>query len=150
MLRFRPRYLKRYRRIADVLVRHGFGALVAQLGLDQALDFRQRLAPVSDEPVTRKTAAVHLREAIEELGPTFIKFGQIASTRPDMFPPEFINELAGLQEKSRRRHGTRSRPPSKRSWAAPSPNCSSSWILPRLPRLPWVRCTRLCCPTGPR
>ena len=98
MLRFRPRYLKRYRRIADVLVRHGFGALVAQLGLDQALDFRQRLAPDPEQPVTRKTAAVHLREAIEELGPTFIKFGQIASTRPDMFPPEFIDELAGLQD----------------------------------------------------
>src|SRR5512137_1113206 len=99
MLSLRPRYLRRYRRIADVLVRHGFGALVAQLGLDQALDLRQRLAPDPEQPVTRKTAAVHLREAIEELGPTFIKFGQIASTRPDMFPPEFIDELAGLQDK---------------------------------------------------
>jgi ubiquinone biosynthesis protein len=98
MLRFRPRYLKRYRKIADVLVRHGFGALVAQLGLDQALDLRQRLAPPPEQPVTRKTAAVHLREAITELGPTYIKFGQIASTRPDMLPPEFINELAGLQD----------------------------------------------------
>jgi ubiquinone biosynthesis protein len=98
MMRFRPRYLKRYRRIADVLVRHGFGALVVQLGLDQALDVRRRLAPAAEEPVTRKTAAIHLREAIEELGPTFIKFGQIASTRPDMFPPEFIDELAGLQD----------------------------------------------------
>jgi YihY family inner membrane protein len=45
MLRFRPRYLRRYRRIAEVLVRHGFGAIVAQLGLDQALDLRRRLAP---------------------------------------------------------------------------------------------------------
>ena len=98
MLSLRPRYLKRYRRIADVLVRHGFGALVAQLGLDQALDLRQRLAPDPEQPVSRKTAAIHLREAIEELGPTFIKFGQIASTRPDMFPPEFIDELAGLQD----------------------------------------------------
>jgi ubiquinone biosynthesis protein len=98
MLRFRPRYLRRYRRIAEVLVRHGFGALVAQLGLDQALDLRQRLAPDPEQPVTRKTAAVHLREAIEELGPTFIKFGQIASTRPDFFPPEFIDELASLQD----------------------------------------------------
>ena len=48
--------------------------------------------------MSRKTAAIHLREAIEELGPTFIKFGQIASTRPDTFPPEFIDELAGLQD----------------------------------------------------
>ena len=102
MLSLRPRYLKRYRRIADVLVRHGFGTLVAQLGLDQALDFRQRLAPDPEQTVTRKTAAVHLREAIEELGPTYIKFGQIASTRPDMFPAEFINELAGLQDEVRR------------------------------------------------
>ena len=99
MLRFRPRYLKRYRKIADVLVRHGFGALVTQLGLDQALDFRQRLTPPPEQPVTRKTAAVHLREAITELGPTYIKFGQIASTRPDMLPPEFIDELASLQDK---------------------------------------------------
>ena len=99
MLRFRPRYLKRYRKIADVLVRHGFGALVAQLGLDQALDFRQRLAPPPEQPLTRKTAAIHLREAIAELGPTYIKFGQIASTRPDMLPPEFIDELASLQDR---------------------------------------------------
>jgi ubiquinone biosynthesis protein len=99
MLSFRPRYLRRYRSIAEVLVQHGFGALVAQLGLDQALDLRRRLVPDPEQPVTRKTAAVHLREAIEELGPTFIKFGQIASTRPDMFPPEFIDELAGLQDK---------------------------------------------------
>jgi ubiquinone biosynthesis protein len=98
MLRFRPRYLSRYRRIAEVLVRHGFGALVAQLGLDQALDLRRRLAPPPEQPVSRKTAAVHLREAIEELGPTFIKLGQIASTRPDFFPPEFIDELASLQD----------------------------------------------------
>jgi ubiquinone biosynthesis protein len=79
-------------------VRHGFGAIVAQLGLDRALDLRQRLAPAPEQPTTRKTAAVHLREAIVELGPTFIKFGQIASTRPDVFPPEFIDELASLQD----------------------------------------------------
>jgi ubiquinone biosynthesis protein len=98
MLRFRPRYIRRYRRIAEVLVRHGFGAIVAQLGLDRALDLRQRLAPQPEVPVTRKTAAVHLREALEELGPTFIKLGQIGSTRPDFFPPEFIDELSRLQD----------------------------------------------------
>ena len=98
MLRFRPRYLKRYRSIAEVLVRHGFGAIVVQLGLDQALGLGRRPPPDLEQPVTRKTVAVHLREAIEELGPTFIKFGQIASTRPDIFPPEFIDELAGLQD----------------------------------------------------
>src|SRR5512139_1216309 len=98
MLRLRPRYLRRYRRITEVLVRHGFGAIVAQLGLDQALDLRRRLAPPPEQPVTRKTAAVHLREAIEELGPTFIKLGQIGSTRPDVLPPEFIDELASLQD----------------------------------------------------
>ena len=98
MLRFRPRYLRRYRRIAEVLVRHGFGAIVAQLGLDQALDLRRRLAPEPELPVTRKTAAVHLREALTDLGPTFIKLGQIASTRPDFLPPEFIDELANLQD----------------------------------------------------
>ena len=97
-MRLRPRYLRRYRRIAEVLVRHGFGAIVAQLGLDQALDLRRRLAPPPEVPVTRKTAAVHLREALQDLGPTFIKLGQIASTRPEFLPPEFIEELSNLQD----------------------------------------------------
>jgi ubiquinone biosynthesis protein len=97
-MRIGRRYLTRYRQIAEILVRHGFGALVAQLGLDQALDLRRRLGREPEQPVSRKTAAIHLREALQDLGPTFIKVGQIASTRPEFLPPEFVDELANLQD----------------------------------------------------
>ena len=97
-MRIHRRYLTRYRQIAEVLVRHGFGAIVAQLGLNQALDLRYRLSPEPERPVSHKTAAIHLREALEDLGPTFIKLGQIASTRPEFLPPAFIEELANLQD----------------------------------------------------
>ncbi len=98
MLFLRPRQLARYRKIAEVLVRHGFGAVVAQLGLDRALRLPARLFRREPPPATPRTAAVHLRLALEELGPTFIKLGQIASTRPELLPPAYINELAKLQD----------------------------------------------------
>jgi ubiquinone biosynthesis protein len=91
---FRPRHLGRYRRIAEVLARHGFGAIVAELGIDPTLGFGRR----QPEPTTRRSAAVHLRQALEELGPTFIKFGQIASTRPEILPPAFLDELSNLHD----------------------------------------------------
>jgi ubiquinone biosynthesis protein len=95
---FRPRYLRRYRRIAEVMARHGFGAIVTQLGLGGALDLPSRILRRDYEPATERTAAIHLRLALEELGPTFIKLGQIASTRPEILPPEFLFELANLQD----------------------------------------------------
>ena len=91
---FRPRHLGRYRKIAEVLARHGFGAIVAQLGIDPTFGLSRR----QPEPVTRRSAAVHLRQALEELGPTFIKFGQIASTRPEIMPPAFLAELSNLHD----------------------------------------------------
>jgi ubiquinone biosynthesis protein len=91
---FRPRHLRRYRKIAEVLARHGFGAIVAQLGIDPTFGLSRR----QPEPTTRRSAAVHLRQALEELGPTFIKFGQIASTRPEIMPPAFLEELSNLHD----------------------------------------------------
>lgn len=92
-----PRRLKRYRQIIEVLGRHGFGAILAQLDLDNQLRlprlFRQRPPWTSEF-----TAAEHLRLAFEELGPTFIKLGQILSTRPDLVPASYITQLRQLQD----------------------------------------------------
>jgi ubiquinone biosynthesis protein len=72
--------------IAQVAVRHGFGYL---------LEGRRGHAPVDGSPTARGR---HLREMLDELGPTFVKFGQLLSTRPDIVPPDIIAELRGLQD----------------------------------------------------
>jgi ubiquinone biosynthesis protein len=93
----RPRHLRRYGQIAEVFTRHGFGAIVAQLGLTRYLNLPQRLVS-REPPPTDVTAAIHLRLALEELGSTFVKMGQLLSTRPDLLPPDFITELSKLQD----------------------------------------------------
>jgi ubiquinone biosynthesis protein len=95
-----PRHLGRYREIVEVLVRHGFGAAVSQLGVGRRLGLPLRLLRLTRSPEDHVTPAQHLRLALEELGPTFIKFGQIVSTRPDLLPPDFIAELSRLQDQA--------------------------------------------------
>src|ERR1700742_4899678 len=81
----KQRNLGRLSEIAQVAVRHGFGSLV---------DGRK-----AGDPAIEGTArGRHLREMLDELGPTFVKFGQLLSTRPDIVPPDIISELRGLQD----------------------------------------------------
>jgi len=91
-----PRHLGRYRQIVEVLVRHGFGDALSQLGLGRRLGLPLRL--LRRDRAAEITRAQRVRLALEELGPTFIKFGQIISTRPDLLPPDFITELSRLQD----------------------------------------------------
>ncbi|NTU85292.1 MAG: AarF/ABC1/UbiB kinase family protein [Chloroflexales bacterium] len=91
------RYLGRYREIAQVLVGHGFGALVNQLGLVSLLSLPRRMVMRVPPPEPLGTAA-RLREALVALGPTFVKLGQALSTRPDLLPADFVHELGKLQD----------------------------------------------------
>ena len=93
----RYKHLKRYQEIVQVLARHGFGNLIDQLELVPYLPLPRRLfRGVTAEPPL--TTPERMRLAIEELGPTFIKFGQIMSTRPDLIPPRYIAQLVRLQD----------------------------------------------------
>ncbi len=94
------RHLNRYRQILSVLLSYGFGDLVDLLSLDQYLDVGLKLISKDrTAPVARDSRAVRIRMAIEELGPTYVKLGQILSTRPDLIPMDLVNELARLQDR---------------------------------------------------
>ena len=95
----RPRYLRRYRQIAGILADYGFGAFLAQLGLSERLNLPRRFRSRKLPEETEISLPRRVRLAIDELGPTFVKFGQILSTRPDLLPPDFIEELGYLQDK---------------------------------------------------
>jgi len=93
------RHLHRYSEIARVFIRHGFGFAFTLLNLDWGFLRRMMRFPSSVKPATAsEDLAVHFRLALEELGPTFIKLGQILSTRPDLLPIPFILELSKLQD----------------------------------------------------
>lgn len=94
----RYKHIKRYRQILRVFVKHGFGALIEQLGLFNYLNIK-RLRKKDSKVIKEKLSiGERLRLSLEELGPTFIKLGQILSTRSDIFPPDVIAELEKLQD----------------------------------------------------
>src|SRR4051812_38631272 len=81
------------------MVRHGFGYFLEAHKLTDLLPGRSaeaRLSAVYEEGTSAR--GQHLREVLDELGPTFVKFGQLLSTRPDIVPPDIITELRGLQD----------------------------------------------------
>jgi ubiquinone biosynthesis protein len=95
--------IRRFRDIASVLTRHGFSAVARTAGLGRFLPEEQD--PVEFESADelfgedRSETAARFRNVLEDLGPTFVKLGQVLSTRPDIMPPEFIEELKHLQDK---------------------------------------------------
>jgi ubiquinone biosynthesis protein len=91
-LSLKPQHLKRYKDVALLLIKYGRRDLVNVAGLDPALD--EESAPVAADP-----AAAELADDLERMGPTFIKLGQLLSTRPDILPPPYLHALARLQDR---------------------------------------------------
>ncbi|MGP9695505.1 ABC1 kinase family protein [Brachybacterium sp. AOP25-B2-12] len=88
------RQSERYRQIAEVLVRFGWGTLAGEVGL------RARVPGLGSHHRHHEAVPgpVRLRQALEELGPTFIKLGQMLATREDLLPPAYAHELSRLQD----------------------------------------------------
>ncbi|MCL6629031.1 MAG: AarF/ABC1/UbiB kinase family protein [Armatimonadetes bacterium] len=85
------RHLERYIQIGKILAKHGWASLMVRLGVADFLHIRRYTQGLPPAPV-------QVRQALEELGPTFIKLGQILSTRPDLLPDSYIAELSKLQD----------------------------------------------------
>ncbi len=89
--------MQRYRNIVASFSRHGFGFIVKELGLHELLSLPKHLLAEDDQDLYMKPMAERIRMFLEEMGPTFVKMGQFASTRPDLFPANLIFELEKLQ-----------------------------------------------------
>lgn len=92
------RDLGRLQQIASVLVGYGFGDMVRRIGLAGALERAGRLLHWQDpQAMAHMAPPERVRRALEDLGPTFVKLGQVLATRVDLFGPEWIAELGKLQ-----------------------------------------------------
>jgi ubiquinone biosynthesis protein len=89
-----PGSLGRLSEIAQVATRHGFGYVLRRNRLGELISRNGR----RDEDASASDRGRRLREMLEELGPTFVKFGQLLSTRPDIVPPDIVAELRRLQD----------------------------------------------------
>jgi ubiquinone biosynthesis protein len=104
MARPATRNLGRLSEIAQVAVKHGFGYFFERHRLTDLLPWTSRDGAAAAEAaaaVSPSERGRHLREMLDELGPTFVKFGQLLSTRPDVVPPDIVIELQKLQDEVR-------------------------------------------------
>ena len=89
----KPQHLNRYRQIAWLFVKYGRSDLMKGSGLDDTLAEEQRTTP------KEQAKASELADDLEKLGPTFVKLGQLLSTRVEMMPQAYLEALARLQDK---------------------------------------------------
>ncbi len=93
------RDLQRVRLILNTLIKYGFGYLIERLNLQGYVPLGKRIFRTHEKEDSPKNTAERFRLVLEELGPTFIKFGQILSLRRDILSEEIINELQRLQDR---------------------------------------------------
>lgn len=89
----------RMKEIAGILMRYGWGDIIKRMGMSGPMARAgNMLQPQGAEEVLHLDASVRIRMAIEELGPTFVKLGQVLATRSDIFPPQWVAEFSKLQD----------------------------------------------------
>jgi len=98
-LKRRYKNINRLRQIVNILIKYGFDYFVKQLGLINLISKGEKILKLKPSKIAQLPLPIRVRLALEELGPTFVKLGQILSTRPDLIPPEYIKELQKLQDK---------------------------------------------------
>src|SRR2546421_4628030 len=89
----KPQHLKRYGQIAALLAKYGRSDIVKSAGLEQTLAAEQHVTP------EEASKADHLADDLEKLGPTFVKLGQLLSTRVELMPRAYLEALTRLQDK---------------------------------------------------
>jgi len=92
------RSVRRYLNVVRVLSTYGFDQVLEMLGLADVIVRSRKLFRLSVPDIAKLTAAERMRLVLEQLGPTFIKLGQILSTRPDVIPRSFVLEFEKLQD----------------------------------------------------
>ena len=90
-----PEHLKRYRDLAVLVAKYGRPGMVKQVGLDEAIDPTEPTAPSGGDP---KALGEALAKDLEKMGPTYVKLGQLLSTRYDILPEAYCDALARLQD----------------------------------------------------
>ena len=93
------RHAKRYSAILNLLIKYGFGDLVDALDIREHIEIvKKKISRQQPEPIEKLSRPERVRMVLEELGPTFVKLGQILSTRADLIPLEYVEELSKLQD----------------------------------------------------
>lgn len=92
------RHLQRYRQIIAILVKYGFTDVVEEARAGLVARFGEKFIPTARRRFIHLTRQERIRVAVEDLGPTFIKLGQVLSLRPDIIPPDISAELSKLQD----------------------------------------------------
>ncbi len=96
----RYRHLIRYQQIIGIILRYGFDNILDALDIDRYIESGLKLIPFykPHERVEKLSRNQRIRMALEELGPTFVKMGQVLSSRPDLIPMDLVAELSRLQD----------------------------------------------------
>ncbi|HOP40578.1 MAG TPA: AarF/ABC1/UbiB kinase family protein [Geobacteraceae bacterium] len=97
-IKLNARSLRRIRQVSGVMIGYGFESLIEHLHLTQFMERGSRLFRRGEGRIARLSPAERMRLALEELGPTFIKLGQLLSTRSDVIPKNYVEQFSILQD----------------------------------------------------